>query len=82
MSGVEQRKEIRFPAHVLPEEYRTFSILLSQGKTATVKTVDASRNGFGFTAHLSSDNFILGSKIVLYPFGESRPVYGIIVYAQ
>ena len=82
MSSADQRKEIRFSFDLLPPEYLSFTILLSHGQTATVTTIDASRYGFGFTVDLSSDNFIVGSKIVLYPLGEDSPVYGVIVYSH
>jgi len=82
MGGIEQRKEKRYSVDELPKEYSEFSILLGHGSSATVKTIDASLNGFGFKAELQTDSFVLGSKIVLFPLGQEHPVYGIVVYSR
>ncbi len=80
MSGQDLRKETRIPSNNLPGEYTEFSILLPHGLEATVITADASLNGFGFFSDLSADNFIQGTRLVLYPLGNSHAVYGDIVH--
>lgn len=82
MSSAEQRKEKRIKIDQLPEKYRHFSVLLSQGTTIQVETKDASLNGFGFLANLNESNFIVSTRLVLYPLGDEHPVYGKIVYAM
>ena len=81
MDGKEQRKEPRVPADQLPGEYRRFSILLGHGLETPVETTDASLSGFGFVSALPIRNFVLGSRLVLFPLGDSHPVYGVVRFA-
>lgn len=81
MNEKDLRKEYRIPAADLPAEYTRFTILLGGEHTTEVQTTDLSLNGFGFLTRLSSENFVPGSRLVLYPLGEDRPVYGIVVHA-
>ncbi len=81
MNEKDLRKEYRIPAAELPAEYTRFTILLGDEDMAEVQTTDLSLNGFGFLTRLPPETFIAGSRLVLYPLGEDRPVYGIVVHA-
>ncbi len=81
MNTQDLRKEYRIPANKLPEEYTRFTILLGGGTELEVETTDLSLGGFGFLADLSPENFVSGSRLVLYPLGKDSPVYGVVVHA-
>ncbi|MDA3955807.1 PilZ domain-containing protein [Oceanispirochaeta sp.] len=81
MGTIESRKEKRIPVNELPEKYTGFSILLPHGVESMVYTIDASLNGFGFNSDSPLDDFIVGSRLVLYPNGTESPVYGKIVFS-
>lgn len=81
MAGIDKRKEPRIPVALLPPEYAEFTILLPHGQEATVRTLDASQHGFGFTSTLPPDNFIIGTRLVLYPLGTELPVFGTIRFS-
>lgn len=81
MNERELRKEYRIPAEKLPAQYTRFTILLGQENEADVQTTDLSLNGFGFLTDLPVEDFIPGSRLVLYPLDKECPVYGIVVHA-
>lgn len=81
MISKDLRKEYRIPSNKLPKEYIRFTILLGQGNELEVETTDLSLGGFGFLAGLSLENFVPGSRLVLYPLGHDSPVYGVVVHA-
>jgi len=81
MAGAEQRTERRIAVSELPEEYRQFGALLRLTTEVAVTTTDVSLNGFGFVAELPSENFIVGSRLVLYPLGKNIPVFGVVVHS-
>lgn len=81
MNDRELRKEYRIPAEKLPGQYTRFTILLGQEEETEVQATDLSLNGFGFITALPEESFIQGSRLVLYPLGKERPVYGIVVHA-
>jgi hypothetical protein len=82
MEGSEKRREPRVKAEALPARYREFSILLSHGQEAVVRTSDASLSGFGFYSDLPCEHFVVGTRLVLYPLGDEHPLFGIIVHCQ
>jgi hypothetical protein len=82
MNYTELRKEPRINVSLLPEKYKEFEVLLAHGVTSIVKTADVSSSGFGFYSDLPTNEFIPGQKIVLYPVGETHPVYGTIMHTE
>lgn len=75
------RKEYRIPANELPPEYTSFTILLGHECETEVQTADLSLGGFGFITDHVIDDFVQGSRLVLYPLGRDQPLYGIVVHA-
>ena len=82
MDAVELRKEKRISVNDLPEKYSSFSVLLPHGVETKVYTTDARLNGFGFNSDLPIQDFVIGFRLVLYPFGNDHPVYGNIVHVS
>ena len=81
MNTQDLRKEYRIPANELLPEYTRFTILLGHEHEAEVQTADLSLGGFGFITDRTLDDFIQGSRLVLYPLGRDQPLYGIVVHA-
>jgi len=75
------RKEERFPASMLPEEFRTVGVLIDQMET-TATVIDASYSGFGFQISVPVEHFSLGSSLIIYPHGTKRALYGTVVYTK
>jgi|GEM_PF-1368259 len=81
MNTQDLRKEHRIPANELPPEYTRFTILLGHEHETEVQTADLSLGGFGFITDRMIDDFIQGSRLVLYPLGRDQSLYGIVVHA-
>lgn len=82
MDGQDFRKEKRIPVNNLPPKYRHFRVLQSSGEDDVVLTVDASVSGFGFISDMPEESYVEGTRIVLQPFGEERPVYAKVVFTK
>ena len=44
--------------------------------------VDASTGGIGFYADKPSEEFAVGSRIIMYVSNQNKPVYGKVVYSK
>lgn len=76
----DKRKEKRYDVELLPESLKKFYIHFSNGDEALAEIKNASMHGFGIRVSLSSEHFIVGTKLVLYPAGKDYALYGKIVH--
>ena len=82
MNDKDLRSENRIKAADLPDKYATFTVLLPEGLEEEVHTTDASLSGFGFVSSLPPNYYLKGTRIVLYPLGRQKALYGQIIHSS
>ncbi len=75
-----RRKVERIGRELLPENLRSFTMILASGKMTVVSTYDASTYGLGLTVPLKAELMKGQTHVSLYPEDDSFCLDGYVVF--